>query len=119
VGSMVVGVVALLFSFIPCVGMVSVPLSGLGLMLGMLGGGVALLRRGRGIGFPVAGSAINVMALLIGLFWVRLATETTSSWADAARRANQTIQTRDGPKDGTPASGEKQPPGGQEPVWAD
>jgi hypothetical protein len=60
--------VALRFSFIPSIGMLSLPLSGTGLLLGFLGGVVGLLRRGRGIGFPVAGSAINLMALLMGLF---------------------------------------------------
>lgn len=73
IGSMVLGIVALLFSFIPCIGVFSMPLSGLGLLLGIIGTVVALRRSGRGIGFPIAGSAINGMALLIAFFWIGLA----------------------------------------------
>lgn len=89
---MVLGVVALLFSFIPCIGVFSMPLSGLGLLLGILGGVVALSRSGRGIGFPIAGSAINGMALLIALFWLKLASATHDALDKSIKEANATVQ---------------------------
>jgi hypothetical protein len=47
---------------------------------------------------------------------LRLATSSTSALQDAAWKANETSQTADEPKDGTPASWEKHPPGSQEPA---
>src|SRR5262249_37806087 len=53
----------------PCIGALSVPLSGLGLLLGFVGLVVALTRRGRGIGFSIAGVGVSGLALCVGLFW--------------------------------------------------
>jgi hypothetical protein len=66
---MVLGGIAFVFSLIPFVGIFAIPLSALGLLVGIVGGVVALTRRGRGIGFPIAGVGLSVTALLIGLFW--------------------------------------------------
>ncbi len=72
IASIVVGVVALPFSLFPCIGVLFLPLSGLGILLGVIGGIVSLTRRGRGIGFPIAGTAISGMAALFGIFWLGL-----------------------------------------------
>jgi hypothetical protein len=69
---MVLGVVALPFAFLPCFGFLSLPLSVLGLLLGVAGGAVALARGGRGIGFPIAGSAISLVGVLVGALWLGL-----------------------------------------------
>jgi hypothetical protein len=61
-----------LFSWIPQVGLLSMPLSGLGLLLGIAGLVIAIIQRGRGIGFPIAGSAVSLVALVIGVFWLGL-----------------------------------------------
>jgi hypothetical protein len=55
---------------IPCFGFVSLPLSGLGLLLGIAGLIVAIFRKGHGLGFPIAGAAICGMALAIGAAWL-------------------------------------------------
>jgi hypothetical protein len=67
--SFVVGMLAFVVSLIPCVGAFSIPLSCLGLLMGTLGGIIAIFRHGHGIGYPIAGSAISLVALLFGLFW--------------------------------------------------
>jgi hypothetical protein len=79
IASFVLGIVALLFSLIPCIGMLSLPLSGLGLLLGITGGIVALAHRGQAIGFPIAGSVLSAIALAIGIFWYTLAKATTEA----------------------------------------
>ena len=63
--SLVLGVVAFLFCWIPLVGAVGIPLSGLGVLLGMIGLVVAVFRRGASIGYPIAGTVISGLALLV------------------------------------------------------
>jgi hypothetical protein len=59
--------------------MLSLPLRGLGLLLGVTGGMVALADKGRAIGFPIAGSLLSAVALAIGIFWYTLAKGTTEA----------------------------------------
>lgn len=47
--------------------MLGVPLAGLGLLLGVIGILVALTRKGASIGYPIAGSAICGLALVIAI----------------------------------------------------
>jgi hypothetical protein len=70
--SLILGMIAFLFSWIPLVGLLSMPLSGLGLVLGIAGLVVAIIQRGRGMGFPIAGFAVSLVALVIGVFWLGL-----------------------------------------------
>jgi hypothetical protein len=87
IASMVLGVVALPFALLPCIGVLSLPLSGLGVLLGLVGGVVSLTRQGRGIGFPIAGTAISGMAVLIGIFWLALMARTADMSAEQDRIA--------------------------------
>jgi hypothetical protein len=72
IASLVLGLVAFVVSVIPCLGVVSLPFAGLGLLLGVAGVVVSLGREGRGIGFAVAGTAVSGGALLVGLFWMNV-----------------------------------------------
>jgi hypothetical protein len=72
ISSLVLGVVAFIVSLIPCLGIVSLPVAGLGLLLGIMGLVIAISRNGTGIGFPIAGSGLNSLALLIAAFWLYL-----------------------------------------------
>jgi hypothetical protein len=65
--SLVLGIVAFLFCWIPLVGILSIPLSALGLLLGAIGLLVAVHRRGSGIGYPIGGAAVCGLALAIGI----------------------------------------------------
>jgi hypothetical protein len=70
IASLASGVIALPFAFIPCIGFLSLPLSGLGLLLGLGGGIMAAVRKWEGIGFPIAGTAVSTIAVGVGLFWL-------------------------------------------------
>lgn len=85
--SVVLGILAFSFSWIPRVGLLGLPLSGLGLLLGIAGLVIAITHRGRGIGFPIAGSAVSFVALVIGVFWLGLL-GTAFQRADTAAQQN-------------------------------
>jgi hypothetical protein len=75
--ALLLGMVALFLSLVPFVrsahgifGIVSLPLSGLGLLLGLGGLIVAVMRKGQGIGFPIAGSACSLVAVAVAVVWL-------------------------------------------------
>jgi hypothetical protein len=65
IASLVLGVVAFLFCWVPWLGLLSMPLSAIGLLLGVSGFLVAISRGASGIGYPVAGALTAGLALLI------------------------------------------------------
>lgn len=65
IASVILGILGLLVCWVPLVGLLGSPLSALGLVLGLVGLIIAAVRRGAGIGFPIAGSAISTLALVI------------------------------------------------------
>jgi hypothetical protein len=65
IASFVLGIVAFLFCWIPLLNILSVPSGALGLILGIAGILVAFLRRGSGIGYCIAGSAMSGLALVV------------------------------------------------------
>ncbi len=67
IAALVLGVLAFLFCWVPLLGAITLPLSGLGALLGIIGIIIALTRKGAGIGFPIAGTAVSVLALVIAL----------------------------------------------------
>src|SRR5205085_3242266 len=64
--SLVVGVLALPLTWVPAVGKWAVPVSGFGLILGIVGAGWAAVRRGQGLVFPLAGALVSLLALGLG-----------------------------------------------------
>jgi hypothetical protein len=72
IASMCVGIIGLVFAFIPCMIWFSLPLSGVGLVLGVVGLIVALTRDKQGLGFPIAGSSVSGAAILISVIWLFL-----------------------------------------------
>lgn len=69
IGSLVVGILSFLVALIPCLGIFAVPLAVVGLVLGGIGAVIAFSRGGAGMGFPIAGSAVNVVAILVAVAW--------------------------------------------------
>jgi len=67
ISSLVIGILSFFICWIPIIGM---PLSGLGLLLGVGGLVMALTRRGSGIGYSIAGSAVNFMGLGLGFVFI-------------------------------------------------
>jgi hypothetical protein len=85
ISSLVLGALAFIVSLIPFAGVVGVLVGGLGLLLGIAGMIVALVRQGRGIGFPIAGSALSVLAINIAMFWASLFGGVSKSLSDAGK----------------------------------
>lgn len=67
VASLILGIIAFLICWIPIVSLIGVPLSALGLVLGLIGLPVALSRRGASVGYPIAGIAVCGLALFIAI----------------------------------------------------
>lgn len=65
IASMVLGILALLICWIPLLNILGLPLGLLGIILGGIGLIVAVLRKGSGIGFPIAGTAISLLATAV------------------------------------------------------
>lgn len=65
VASMMLGTLAFLICWIPLLGMLGIPLSALGLLLGGLGVLIALVRRGASIGYPIAGVTVSGLAIVV------------------------------------------------------
>ncbi len=65
--SLVLGVIAFTICWIPFLGILGIPLSGLGVFLGLVGLVVAATRKGSGIGFPIAGTLVCGIALIVAI----------------------------------------------------
>ena len=91
IGAIVLGIVGLLTV---CVPFVSLPLSGLGFLLGAFGVGMAIVRKGTGVGFSIAGAAISGVIFLPSLlFWTMFAGAVKSASDEVAKHAEQAERT--------------------------
>ncbi len=112
ISSLVLGVVTFVTCWIPLVGILSIPMAGLGFLLGIAGLVGSVKRQGRGIGFAIAGSATCLLALVVSLAinWIIL----IAFWDVIIGRylVNQTV---------TPLADPcpDQPQPGAEPGWPD
>jgi hypothetical protein len=70
--SLVLGLLGLPLSLIPCLNVLGLPLVGLGLLLGIIGFFVAQMGKKSGIGFPIAGSLVCLVGLMVSLAWIGL-----------------------------------------------
>jgi len=92
IASLILGVLGFILSLVPCIGMLSLPISALGLLLGLVGGTVSLVRSGRGIGFPIAGSFLNAFAIGIAFIWV-IAAASIGEIGKQDKMPNQVVET--------------------------
>ena len=65
VASLVIGIVALLISWVPLIGLMVLPLAVIGLILGGVGIVMATTNRRSGVGFPIAGAAVCLLAAIV------------------------------------------------------
>jgi hypothetical protein len=93
--SLVLGLLGLPLSLIPCVNFVGLPLVALGLLLGVIGFIVARRGRTTGAGLPIAGTLVCLLGVLSSAGWI-----AAIAWfaRDAqARRAQEEKEIREGP----------------------
>jgi hypothetical protein len=91
IASLVVGIIGLLIAFIPCIGLfIGLPVAAIGLILGVAALIVGFVRGGQGLAFPISGSAVSLIAVIVPFIWwyvwVRPALQTASA------RAQQGLQ---------------------------
>jgi ribosomal protein S27E len=89
IAAVILGILAFLICWIPLVGLLGLPLSGLGLMLGIGGIVLAALRKGSGLGFPIAGSAICALAMFVTISMTYAFGKAISATGDAIEKANK------------------------------
>lgn len=69
ISSLVIAFLAFPFCWLPLIGLF---FAGVGLLLGIMGVFASAARDGSGIGFALAGSAVNLVALLMAVYWLGL-----------------------------------------------
>ena len=67
ISSLILGILSFFVCWIPVIGFA---LSGLGLLLGLGGIAMSVFRKGTGIGYSIAGAAVNSIALFIGIIFI-------------------------------------------------
>jgi predicted Zn finger-like uncharacterized protein len=100
IAALVVGIVALIFGFVPCIGgIVAYPAGVVGLILGIVGLVVALNRNKLGLGFPIAGAAVSVAALIVTTLWLvvvagiaKHSENVAKRWEDDVKQAGKNLQ---------------------------
>ena len=91
IAAVILGILAFLICWIPLIGLLGLPLSGLGLLLGIGGIVLAALRKGSGLGYPIAGSAICALAMMVTIFITYAFGKAISVTSDAIEKANQEV----------------------------
>lgn len=79
IASLILGGGAFLFGLIPCIGIISLPFSLLGLLLGLGGILMAAINKRSSYASPIVGSVVSLIAVCIPIaFWVWVATSATA-----------------------------------------
>ncbi len=94
--SFILAVLALLISWIPLIGIISIAIGGLAFVLAVIGFYIAISREGSGVGWPIGAGFVSGIALLIAFIQIAV----IGGMAEMARSADRTIQQVVGP-DGT------------------
>jgi HEAT repeat protein len=80
ISSLILGILAFVFCWVPHLGALTLPVSFVGMGLGGTGVWMAWRRRGAGIGFPIAGAGCSFIAFVVAGIW------TSMDVADTLRR---------------------------------
>jgi len=89
VASLVVAILSFFVCWMPVIGLL---LGGLGLLLGVSGLIIAVVRKGAGIGYSIAGSAVSAISLLLGLAFAAAISSFFSGMDKAMHTSNPTPQ---------------------------
>lgn len=107
ISALVIGVLSFFVCWMPILG---IAVSSLGLLLGLGGLVLAVVRRGSGVGFALAGTGLSVLSLVICLVWTFVLSSAIKAVDDAVAKVGRTNQRE--VSDSKPATK-------SEPVWAD
>jgi hypothetical protein len=120
IAALVIGVLSFFVCWIPFLG---IAVSGLGILLGLGGLVLAVVRRGSGVGFSIAGSGLSALSLVICLVWTFALSGAFKAVDNAVAKQNLTNQVAVSDPDRDEAApqdqGDAPPPTKSEPVWAD
>jgi WD40 repeat protein len=110
----VLGILALLISWIPLLGLLAWPLGGIGLLLGIVGIVLAARREPRGSTSAIAGTALNGAAIVVSLVVTTLAggalqSSLQQAQEELARGAKETGKERDTPPPSPPPAARREP----------
>ena len=95
VTSLVLGVLALLFCWIPLIGFIAIVAGGLGALLGIISFAVAAGRGGHGMGFAVGGVCLSVVAVIVQITIIG-AMASTAAAINRAAAEQQRMEQRGG-----------------------
>lgn len=98
IAAMVLGAVSLVMSMIPCIGFIALPLAGLGIILATGGLTVAVVRKGHGLGFTLAGGAMSGLAMIFGLVWLAMVIDRPTNKSSSGSPSSQIPSIRIGPQ---------------------
>ena len=87
IGSIVLGTLGFVTCWIPLIGLIGLPLSALGAVLGVVAIASAFFRKSGGLGYPVAGTAISVVAIVVAVSLLSFTAKVINDVGDAAREA--------------------------------
>jgi hypothetical protein len=87
--ALVIGVLSFFVCWVPFLG---VPVSCLGLLLGLGGLVVAVFRRGSGVGYSIAGSGLSALSLVICLVWTLTLSTAFKAVDDTVAKQSRTNQ---------------------------
>ena len=96
--SIVVGVLALLVGWVPFLGLLAMPVAGIGLLLAFVGIILALVKKAKGILLPLLGVGISLIALIIPMLSTAGSSMAISESMKKAKQAsgeNATIPTKE------------------------
>jgi hypothetical protein len=88
IASLVIAIIAILFCWIPFIGIVSIPIASISLLLGVIGFFISLVGGKSGVGMPVAGCITAVLAIVIA---VAITGGTAAAIGKAAQQANNQL----------------------------
>jgi len=105
IAALVLGIIACLGSWIPFLGLLSIPLALIGLLLGFIGFIMAAVNKKTGFAFPVSGGVICVIAIAIAIASTGGGAKTLSDIAAQNQQTKQTVVSRT-----TSSGSQKTPP---------
>ena len=106
IAALVLGILACLICWIPIIGLLSIPLSIIGLLLGFIGLIMATISKKTGFAFPVGGEIVCLLAIIIAISSTGSCVKAVSEATEKAERTNQFIVPAETPESAPSASAE-------------